>query len=143
MKRVKFAFAKILLGFGLATTFTACGDDDTTSASNSDGGIVSCYSYNVVDEDDGTEINESCMQAEKGTIHSKKVTEYCATIKAFLGHFESDKVELGTGCPDKKTIITCLDGGVSVRFYSLDNEQQELIVDGDDAQTCANLLNQE
>ena len=145
MKNMKLALSSALFCLGAATLFTACGDDSSSSASDNgskngeSSEVVSCHIFNTVDEE-GTEINEFCVQATKGTTAADSVETACKQFKAFMGQTETDWSEIGTSCPDKKTVVTCQESETLTSFYySLEEEQQALVVEGDDAKTCENL----
>ena len=137
MKNMKLTLGSAIFCLGAATLFTACGDDSSSSSDTGSKEIVSCHTYNTVDEE-GLEINEDCIEAEKGTASADTAKLACEAFTAFMGKAtERDWAEIGSGCPDKKAIVTCKKSeSLTLYYYSLDKDQQALVVEGDDAKTC-------
>ena len=134
---MKFTLGSALFCLGLAATFTACSDDSSSASDSKE--IISCHTYNTVNED-ATEINEDCIEAVKGTPAAENAKTVCKAFTELLGKTETDWAEIGKGCPEKKAVVTCDMGADSkIYYYSLDEDQQALIVEGDNAKTCENL----
>jgi hypothetical protein len=133
MKKI-LTLGSAIFCLGAVATFTACGDDSSSTSGSK--GLVSCHTYNTVDEE-GLEINEDCVEAEEGTASADTAKIICEVFKAFAGKSKEDWAEIGTGCPDKKAIVTCKRSeSLTTYYYSLDKDQQALVVEGDDAKTC-------
>ena len=130
MKNKMLKLATGLFCLGLAATFTACGDDDSSSSPKSNAEMVSCYIYNVVDAENN-EIKESCTQAEKGTAYGDSVKVMCDLAKLFVVPADGDKVEQGSGCKEDKVLYSCDKnmgtGNLEYYYYTLDEEQSAAV----------------
>ena len=101
-----FKLATGLFCLGIAATFTACGDSDSTSSKTE---MVSCYGLTIFENDDGDdEYNESCLEAESGTKMAKIIKNACEMMKGYISEKDGEKSELGDGCSTKKkALYTC------------------------------------
>ena len=139
-------FRNVMTGtFGCAVVsctllFAACGDDSSSSNSSEQSGkeMVSCYAKFVEDSENNI-AQERCLQA------SDKYSEYVkalCNVDDGMGLASGDSIGLVKECPEKP-LYTCENKGVTINYYSLDEEEQELVVKGDDKATCKALLAQE
>ena len=144
MKNKKIVLALALFSLGAAITFTACGDDSSSSSEE----VVSCYIYNTVDAK-SKETRESCIEAEKGSTAADSIKILCESLDKDFADSKEDWAKLGNGCSsDKKSVATCTVendriGTFTSLYYSLDNEQKKLVVKGDKKKTCDNLIEEE
>ena len=138
-----------LFCLGFAATFTACGDDDSSSTGGSTE-MVSCYGLTIFENDgDESEWNENCMQAEAGTKMATLLKTGCQVMKEFIDESKGEKVEIGKGCPsDKKALYSCdanyKGEDYTSYYYKIDSEDTEdMVVEGDAKKTCENLTKDE
>ena len=146
MKNKMLKLATGLFCLGLAATFTACGDDDSSSTGGNTE-KVSCYSLTAFDNDgDTSEWNEACLEAEAGTKVATIINNFCTEMAKYLE--KGEKAELGKGCPSKKALYTCntsyKSSDYTSYYYQIDSEDTEnLVVKGDEKKTCENLTKDE
>ena len=100
MKNMKLTLGSAIFCLGAATLFTACGDDSSSSSDTGSKEIVSCHTYNTVDEE-GLEINEDCIEAEKGTASADTAKLACEAFTAFMV-----KLPKGTGLKSDRAAPT-------------------------------------
>jgi uncharacterized protein (TIGR02145 family) len=115
----------------------ACGDDSSSSNSSGQSGneTVSCYAR-LVEDSQNNIAQERCLQT------SDKYSEYVkalCNVDDGMGLASGDSIGLVKECPEKP-LYTCENKGVTINYYSLDEEEQELVVKGDDKATCKALL---
>lgn len=116
----------------------ACGDDSSSNNSSSPANkeVFSCYIYDAEDS------SESCAEAEVGTTSADSLKLDCEETKASAS--EDLKIETGKGCPaEKKALHTCKSSAprdYTIYYYALDEGEKELVVKGDEAKTCENLV---
>ena len=133
-------------------TLIGCGDDSSSSSATTKGeGVVSCYIYNVIDEESG-ETDESCVSTPAGTVYADSLKAMCDFYKA-IGTSKNDKAEFGKGCPEKKVPYTCLNAeydsksddakSLTYYYYTLDEDRKALVVKGDNNATCEKLIDYE
>lgn len=137
-----------LFCLGFAATFTACGDDDSSSGGKTE--MVSCYGLTTFEnDDDNTEWNEDCFEAEEGSTMATLIKNACTVMAEFIDTKSGEKAELGKGCPtDKKALYTCnasyKNADYTSYYYQIDSEDTEnLVVKGDDKKSCENLTKDE
>lgn len=133
--------------FASMSVFYACGDDSSSESSSNapdtKTDLVSCYVYNVVDEEND-EIDESCVEVEKGSSFEKSIKQMCDDINADIIDGAKDKAEYGDGCSTKNVLYTCDDENAKEKFtyiyYTIDEDRKALIVKGNDKATCKKLI---
>lgn len=116
----------------------ACSDDSSSNNSSNAANkeVYSCY---IRDTEDSS---ESCAEAEVGTASADSLKLECEETKAAASDYL--KVETGKGCPaEKKALHTCKSSAphnYTIYYYTLDEGEKELVVKGDEAKTCENLV---
>ena len=136
-----------LFCLGFAATFTACGDDDSSTGGSTE--MVSCYGLTTFENDDEIEWNEDCLEAEAGTKMATIIKNACTEMAKYIDKSSGEKSELGKGCPtDKKALYSCntsyKSSDYTSYYYQIDSDDTEnLVVKGDEKKTCENMTKDE
>ena len=113
---------------------TACGE---SNSSKLDPDVISCHV-----ESDDSDFGESCFAAEEDTPDADSIKTFCKSLKN-LADDNILKVEIGTGCPDKKATYTCELAGkknYTHYYYTLNTNQKKRIVKNNKGETCKNFI---